>query len=168
MTACGRWQVFASLAGWCRCAAGCKPGTVDEADDPPDPNDAPGEDTEDDDWVDLCDQCGTQVDDNQILALVDDSSAVHAVNPDFDGRRMVTACSPECLRILQAQYAARPWLEVEQWQGKVWRAMEDYGGHATPEQLVEATGLNPAQVDLGVLYHNLQFLQYKLGEAEPE
>lgn len=72
----------------------------------------------------LCDWCG---------AVVADGTAV------YDGKRLVTACGAEHMAQLQRQYQARPWLEVEQWAGKVQRAMHAGGGRLSAAQLAEAT-----------------------------
>ncbi|MDH6623989.1 hypothetical protein M2271_001786 [Streptomyces sp. LBL] len=53
---------------------------------------------------DTCDLCGQLLDEEaELLALVDDSSAIHTSDPKMDGRRLVTVCSPEHLKELQRQ-----------------------------------------------------------------
>jgi len=81
-------------------------------------------------------------DGSEAYALVKDSSAIHAVDPKFDGKRMVVACSPEHLRELAGQYKRRPFVEAELWAGKIDRAMLQHpGGAVCCTELIEETGL---------------------------
>ncbi|MFC0429904.1 hypothetical protein [Kutzneria buriramensis] len=130
---------------------------MDEAEDPPDPQQEPGEnDDADDDWADICDHCGAEIGDNPnaLLMLVRDSSAIHIGHSERDGKRVVQACCPDHAAALRAEYAARPWRRRELWAGKVYWAIDQRGGTAKLPQICADTGLSPWQVHLGVLYHD--------------
>ncbi|MFE7277291.1 hypothetical protein ACFU95_43130, partial [Streptomyces sp. NPDC057623] len=82
---------------------------------------------------DVCDLCGQLLDEEtELLALVDDSSAIHTSDPKMDGKRLVTVCSPEHLKELQRQYAERSFSEPELWSGKIARAMRTYPNGIKP------------------------------------
>jgi hypothetical protein len=109
----------------------------------------------------LCDLCGTVVSDStECYALVPDSSSIHAVDPKFDGKRMIVGCSREHLAELVEQYKQRPFVDAELWAGKIGRAIEAHGGRISPEELAEETGLTEAQIELGVLWQNLGALRW--------
>ncbi|MGW6918184.1 hypothetical protein ACWGB8_30875 [Kitasatospora sp. NPDC054939] len=107
------------------------------------------------DAYDLCDECGEVVaGDELISALVADSSALHAGDPDLDGKRVVMACSVEHLAVLVEQYRRRPFVPEEQWAGKVCRALARYD-EPVPLGIVAAlSGLSEQQAQLGVDWHN--------------
>ncbi|MCL3999049.1 hypothetical protein [Streptomyces lavenduligriseus] len=116
---------------------------------------------EDDAQPELCDRCGAVIDDgSELYAVVRDSSVVHAHDPKLDGGRMIVACSREHLRDLQEQYRQRPFVDAELWAGKIYRAMDEHPAGMSEEELVEATGLTPAQIELGVLWQNLGALRW--------
>ncbi len=116
---------------------------------------------EDEAQPELCDRCGAVIDDgSELYAVVRDSSVVHAHDPKLDGGRMIVACSREHLRDLQEQYRQRPFVDAELWAGKIYRAMDEHPAGMSEEELVEATGLTPAQIELGVLWQNLGALRW--------
>jgi hypothetical protein len=91
----------------------------------------------------LCDLCGAVVgDETELYALVPDSSAIHAHDPKFDGKRLV-ACTDEHLRQLVEQYHRRPFIDAELWAGKIYRAVEGNRSRRRidDDALVELTGL---------------------------
>lgn len=57
-------------------------------------------------------------------AIVPDSSSIHAVDPRFDGKRMVVACTKEHLAALVKEYRQRPFADAELWAGEIARAIE--------------------------------------------
>jgi len=59
-----------------------------------------------------CDLCGAVVGDETVVRTVPDSSAIHANDPKFDGKRLV-ACTDEHLRQLVEQYHRRPFIDAE-------------------------------------------------------
>lgn len=114
----------------------------------------------DEDGVELCDGCGAVVDDDTMhLALVRDSSAIHADNPRFDGQRMVQVCSTQCFERVRAEYARRPWRRREQWTGKVIRAIEHAGGRASREQVMTDTGLSRWQIKIASWYSQFRLIR---------
>ncbi|WP_431682408.1 hypothetical protein [Kitasatospora sp. KL5] len=109
----------------------------------------------DHDLPELCDVCGAVLaDGEELYALVPDSSAVHAFEPDFDGKRVLTACGVDHLAEIVDQYRRRPFVPEEQWAGKICRALEQTGEPLTPEELAAISGLSQEQVDRGVDWHN--------------
>lgn len=130
-------------------------------------------DVQDEDEVlpELCDLCGTAVsNESEIYALVPDSSAIHAHDPKFDGKRMVVACSREHLAELVEQYKHRPFIDAELWAGKIYRAMEEHPDGISSEALAEETGLDQAQIELGVLWQNMGALRWhqQYGQGQDE
>ncbi|MGA5285435.1 hypothetical protein ACPCSK_34425 [Streptomyces griseoincarnatus] len=123
----------------------------------------PDADGEDEAQPELCDLCGTVVSDgSESYALVKDSSAIHAVDPRFDGARMVVACSPEHLRELVEEYARRPFVEAELWAGKIDRVMLQHpSGAIRYSELLEETGLTPDQLEAGVTWKNEDYLRWR-------
>ncbi|MFF7457044.1 hypothetical protein [Kitasatospora sp. NPDC008115] len=111
---------------------------------------------------DLCDHCGQVVLDVELLgALVPDSSAVHAFDPGLDGRRVVTACSPEHLAVLIDLYRNRPFVHEEQWAAKVCRTLAEYD-EPVPLALVAAlSGLSEHQAQCGVDWHNARAREWR-------
>jgi hypothetical protein len=111
----------------------------------------------------LCDLCGAVVaDSTELYALVPDSSAVHAVDPKFDGKRMVVGCSREHLTELVEQYKRRPFVDEELWAGKIVRAMRKYPERRISEQdLARETGLAPDQVERAVDWQNAQVREWR-------
>ncbi|UKD50823.1 hypothetical protein L3Q65_00575 (plasmid) [Amycolatopsis sp. FU40] len=105
---------------------------------------------------DLCDFCGAVVDDDtELYALVPDSSVIHAHDPKFDGKRLVSACTEEHRHRLAEQYRRRPFVDAEQWAGKVLRAVEKNRGRRIDDAvLVELTGLTVDQIHAGVAWHS--------------
>ncbi|MFB7668523.1 hypothetical protein ACFC1R_32145 [Kitasatospora sp. NPDC056138] len=115
----------------------------------------PNDQEPDPELPELCDECGTVLDDGEELyALVPDSSALHAFDPDFDGKRVLTACSLDHLAELVEQYRRRPYVAEEQWAGKVCRALEHSGEALTLEALALASGLSKDQVGRAVKWQN--------------
>ncbi|MGW5688994.1 hypothetical protein [Nonomuraea sp. NPDC003754] len=94
-----------------------------------------------------CMWCGTKVaDGSELFSVAPDSSMVHASDPTWDGHRVLIACSPEHLAVLQEHYRRRPFVDEELWAGKLARALE--GVDCTPPlaELTEATGLSLEQL----------------------
>lgn len=109
----------------------------------------------DEDGVELCDGCGVVLEEDDpgvLLTLVRDSSAVHAVDPEFDGKRMLQVCSHACADRVRAQYAARRWRRREQWAGKTLRALEARGGTADIRDVAADTGLAPWKIRIASVY----------------
>lgn len=50
-------------------------------------------------------------------------------------------------------------IDAELWAGKIYRAMDEHPAGMSEEKLVEATGLTLAQIELGVLWQNLNVLR---------
>ena len=125
--------------------------------------------TEDPGLPELCDLCGAVVrDDNELYALVPDSSVTNRADPAHDGTRFLVACTREHLHTLVAQYKARPFTDAELWAGKIGRALGDHPEGLSDEALAQATGLTPAEVELGVLWQNLGALRWheRFGSGE--
>ncbi|WP_042383098.1 hypothetical protein [Streptacidiphilus melanogenes] len=96
---------------------------------------------------DICDQCGRLLDSEDVrIALVADSSAVHADSDRLDGQRLVLACSDEHLVRLQDVYARRPFVEPELWAGKIERALRRNRCWLSGRRLRRATGLSADQI----------------------
>ena len=109
----------------------------------------------------LCDLCGTVVsDETELYGLVPDSSAVHAHEAKFDGKRMIVACSPEHLAELREQYRRRPFVDEELWAGKIVRAVRAHPG-ISAEELTEETGLAPDRIERAVAWQNAQSLEWR-------
>ncbi|MER6366371.1 hypothetical protein [Kitasatospora sp. NPDC001527] len=117
---------------------------------------------------DLCDHCGSVVLGEDLLgALVPDSSAVHAIDPGLDGRRVVTACSAEHLAALVDVYRHRPFVDEEQWAAKVCRTLADYD-EPVPLSLVAAlSGLSEDQAQRGVDWHNERAREWRSRYGHP-
>jgi hypothetical protein len=68
------------------------------------------------DFPETCEWCNVLVTDgSELYGLVPDSSVIHASDPSMDGSRLITACSDEHLVALRVRYAARPFVNEEQW-----------------------------------------------------
>ncbi|MET7620552.1 hypothetical protein [Streptomyces sp. NPDC005408] len=116
---------------------------------------------------DICDLCGQPLDEEtELLALVDDSSAIHTSDPKMDGKRLVTVCSPDHLTELQRQYAERPYSEPELWAGKIARAMRSYPNGIKPKQLRRETGLTDQQIEAAVNWGNERARRHRSGESD--
>ncbi|WP_051838787.1 hypothetical protein [Streptomyces sp. NRRL WC-3742] len=99
----------------------------------------------------LCDLCGAVIaDGSEVYFVVRDSSVVHRTNQEFDGRRLLVACGREHGRQLVEQYRDRPFVEPEQWAAKIGRALDQHPNGLSGAELAEATGLTPAQIEIGV------------------
>ncbi|MDF9814577.1 hypothetical protein [Streptomyces sp. SPB162] len=96
--------------------------------------------------TDICDLCARRLTDGCRLGLVQDSSAIHTRTPARDGRRLVVACSPEHLAVLQQEYRARPYVPEELWAGQIDRAQALQPPPPTREALAAATGLSPLEI----------------------
>jgi hypothetical protein len=118
--------------------------------------------------ADLCDLCGTLVwDSTEWNALVRDSSAVHPVDANFDGKRLVVGCSREHLAELVEQYKRRPFMYAELWAGKITRALRQHPKGISEEELARETGLSPDEIRHGVTWQNAE-LQRWLEQSDPE
>lgn len=110
----------------------------------------------------LCDLCGATVaDDSEWYASVRDSSVVHAFDPKGDGRRLLVGCTSEHLKQLIEQYKRRPFIDAELWAGQIGRAIGHHPQGISADELAEETGLNPAQIELGVLWQNFGALRWQ-------
>ncbi|MEE1787094.1 hypothetical protein PUR71_29930 [Streptomyces sp. SP17BM10] len=131
----------------------------------------PADDTSDGtpDTLDLCDLCGQAVPRDDLLsALVPDSSALHVSDPDLDGKRVLTACSVGHLGELIEQYRRRPFVQEEQWAGKVCRALAEYDDEPVPLSMVAAlSGLSEAQAERGVEWHNARAREWRARYGHP-
>ncbi|MCZ4124815.1 hypothetical protein [Streptomyces sp. H39-S7] len=108
---------------------------------------------EPDAFPDICDFCGQPIGAQGRLDLVPDSSAVHARDPDKDGRRLIVVCSPEHLGALRDEYSRRPFVPEELWAGKISRALQGRPGNLIgPEVLAAATGLSVEEIDRAVIW----------------
>ncbi|MGW2254284.1 hypothetical protein ACWCXH_29440 [Kitasatospora sp. NPDC001660] len=118
--------------------------------------------------LDLCDLCGRAVAHGDLLsALVPDSSALHATDPELDGERVLTACTVDHLAALTEQYRHRPFVPEEQWAGKVCRALADYDD-AVPLSMVAAlSGLSVRQAARGVEWHNARAREWRARYGDP-
>ncbi|GAA1913143.1 hypothetical protein GCM10009837_42280 [Streptomyces durmitorensis] len=104
---------------------------------------------------DLCDLCGFALaGQSGVLALVADSSAVDDHTPTRDGQRLVVACSPEHLAVLEEVYQRRTFNEEELWAAQIARALRYRAGRITPEELSERTGLTFGQVVRAITWRN--------------
>ncbi|GGX55570.1 hypothetical protein [Streptomyces noursei] len=113
----------------------------------------PDDGAEDEARPELCDLCGTVVSDStQWYALVRDSSSIHAVDAQFDGKRMVVGCTKEHLAELVKQYKHRPFVDAELWAGQIARALQKHEGRISEEDLAEGTGLTPDQIEAGATW----------------
>jgi hypothetical protein len=101
----------------------------------------------------VCDLCCVVIaNGSECYAIAPDSSVIHAGDPKLDGQRVLSACSPHHLGELQQQYRQRPFVNEEQWAGKIRRAMADHPLGLSQEQLIEATGLNLLQIERAVAW----------------
>ncbi|MET8977397.1 hypothetical protein ABZX85_17425 [Streptomyces sp. NPDC004539] len=115
---------------------------------------------------DICDLCGQLLEEEtELLALVEDSSAIHTSDAKMDGKRLVAVCSPEHLKELQRQYAERPYSEPELWAGKIARAVLAYPNGIKPKQLRRETGLTDQQIEAAVTWNNEQARQRRTDES---
>ncbi|NEA53478.1 hypothetical protein G3I60_04725 [Streptomyces sp. SID13666] len=96
--------------------------------------------------TDICDVFARRLTDGCRLAVVRDSSAVHARDPARDGLRLIATCSPEHLTTLQDEYHQRPFIPEELWAGKILRALAQQPDGITGEALSAATGLDDLQI----------------------
>ncbi|WP_277436209.1 hypothetical protein [Streptomyces sp. SPB162] len=96
--------------------------------------------------VELCDWCGRLWYDGGVLAIVRDSSAVHATDPAKDGMRLLVACGGEHLGALLERYRQRPFVEEELWSWQIVRALSAAPHDMTVEELSPVTGLTTPQI----------------------
>ncbi|OEJ21453.1 hypothetical protein AR457_37250 [Streptomyces agglomeratus] len=121
----------------------------------------PGAGDREDPLTELCDLCGVVISDStEVYSLVRDSSAIHAHDSQFDGKRMIVACSPEHLDELIRQFKRRPFVEDDLWAGKIARVMQQHPEGISVEALAEEASLNVAEVGAGVRWHNREFLRW--------
>ncbi|MER5438170.1 hypothetical protein [Streptomyces sp. NPDC002790] len=117
---------------------------------------------------DLCDLCGVVIaDGGEVYGLVPDSSAVHAGRRGQDGLRLVCACSPGHLELLDEQYRQRPFVGEELWAGRIVRVMDGHpGGELSRGQLAYPAGLLPGQIAMAVAWFNARARERFGGGAE--
>ncbi|MCW7946706.1 hypothetical protein AAW14_33185 [Streptomyces hygroscopicus] len=112
--------------------------------------------------ADLCDLCGTLVlDGTQWNALVRDSSAIHAIDPKYDGKRLVVSCSREHLAAVVEQYERRPFLYAELWAGKITRVLRQHPNGISPEDLARETGLNSDEIKHALTWRNIEVQRWQ-------
>ncbi|MFD3580459.1 hypothetical protein [Streptomyces sp. NPDC058644] len=105
--------------------------------------------------ADLCDLCGTELaGQSGRLLVVADSSAVQEHAPRRDGQRLVVACSPAHLTLLEEVYRRRAFIDEELWAGQIARTLRQHAGKLTPEMLQEKTGLTPHQLVQAINWSN--------------
>lgn len=75
--------------------------------------------------------------------------------------RMVVGCTQEHLKELVEQYKRRPFVDAGPWAGKIGRAMQQHPDGIDEEDLARETGLSPEQIELAVLWQNLEFLRWR-------
>jgi hypothetical protein len=110
----------------------------------------------------LCDLCGVTIaNGSEVYDLVPDSSVIHAQDPTLDGKRFLTACSPDHLEELREQYRRRPFVNEELWAGKILRALEQHPEGLDQDRLLEATGLNPLQIERAVAWQNERYRRWR-------
>ncbi|OEJ21400.1 hypothetical protein AS594_38130 [Streptomyces agglomeratus] len=80
----------------------------------------------------------------------------HAHDSQFDGQRLIVACSPDHLDELIEQVKRRPFLDDELWAGKIARVLQQHPGVVSAKELAEKTGLSQAQVRVGVKWQKLE------------
>ncbi|MEU9048562.1 MULTISPECIES: hypothetical protein [unclassified Kitasatospora] len=117
---------------------------------------------DDADQLDLCDHCGLAVASADLLgALVPDSSALHPTDPDLDGKRILMACSVDHLAALIEDYRHRPFVQEEQWAGKVCRAIADSDEPVPISVVARLSGLSEHQAVQGVEWHNARAREWQ-------
>lgn len=105
-----------------------------------------------------CGLCGASVVHGAgVYAIVSDSSAIHAYDPELDGNRSLAACSAAHLGELQQQYRNRPFVNAELWAGKVARVMGRHPEGLKRERLITETGLNLLQIEAAENWHSQRF-----------
>ncbi|POX48956.1 hypothetical protein [Streptomyces sp. Ru72] len=105
----------------------------------------------------ICDLCGAVVSDStEWYALVRDSSAIHAVESKYDGKRMLVGCSREHLEDLVEQYKRRPFVDAELWAGKIARVLRRHPEGVSEEDLARESGLTHEQIQRGVMWQNTE------------
>ncbi|GAA3048539.1 AsnC family protein [Streptomyces glomeratus] len=121
-------------------------------------NGGPDDSGEEGPHPELCDFCGAVIPGGTVewLALVRDSSAIHAVDPRLNGKRMLVGCSREHLARLVEQYKCRPFVAAELWAGKIMRALQRHPEGISEEDLAAETGLSAEQVQRAVMWHNIE------------
>jgi hypothetical protein len=103
----------------------------------------------------LCDFCGATISHgSELYALVPDSSAINARDPELDGKRFLTACSRDHLAELQEKYLRKPYVIEELWTGKISRAIQDHPFGLSLKQLAEVTGLSVPQIERAEAWQN--------------
>lgn len=115
--------------------------------------------------TDICDLCARRLTDGCQLGVVQDSSAIHARSPARDGRRLVVACSPEHLAVLQQEYRTRPYVPEELWAGQIDRALAPRSGALTRDALAAATGLSHLQIQRALAWKKHR--TWQLREQDP-
>lgn len=119
--------------------------------------------------TDICDLCARRLTEGCQLGVVPDSSAIHARSPARDGRRLVVACSPEHLAILQQEYRSRPYVPEELWAGQIDRALELRPRPLTRDALSAATGLSPLEIQRALAWKKHRDWQpYEQDSQTPE
>jgi hypothetical protein len=107
-------------------------------------------------------------DSTQRYALVPDSSAVHAVDPQLDGKRLVVGCSREHLAELAEQYKCRPFVAAELWAGKITRVLRQHPKEVSEVDLAGETGLTLNQIRRGLRWQNIEIQRWleQIGQGQ--
>ncbi|MFF3911631.1 hypothetical protein ACFYZJ_38170 [Streptomyces sp. NPDC001848] len=118
----------------------------------------------------ICDLCGAVIPTGSIdwYALVRDSSAVHAVESKYDGKRTLVACSREHLAELLEQYKRRPFVDAELWAGKIARVLRRHPEGVSEEDLARDSGLTHVQIQRGVMWQNTEAQRWLEQHAQEE
>uniref|UniRef100_UPI002F90B312 hypothetical protein n=1 Tax=Kitasatospora indigofera TaxID=67307 RepID=UPI002F90B312 len=106
--------------------------------------------------TELCDLCGTLVDESEAyLSVVADSSATATDRGGglMDGERLLTACCWDHLETLVYAYEQRIFDIEELWAAIFVEAHRRLGLTATTDQILRATGLTPHQLDRARDWH---------------
>lgn len=103
----------------------------------------------------LCGWCGVAIADGPVLTL--EPATIHLGGP----AAALTACTDDHLAALRDHYRRRPFVHEELWAGKIARAEANADGVLTSEDLTEATGLDPEQIERCRAWIETQ--QYRFG-----
>ncbi len=117
----------------------------------------------------LCAVCRAVIlDKSEVYDLVPDSSAIHAREAMFDGKRVVVACSREHLAELREKYRDKPFVDEELWTGKIVRSMQAHPEGMDQAALARETGLTPEQIEQAIGWQNARFRNWAARRSKGE